>query len=628
MPLAAPSPRAPSPRYRSLKFGIHGVKVALQAGGAVHVRVQQDLGEYPARLTDKFKHWAAEAPDRTYMARRDAAGVWRHISYRHAVEYARHIGQGLLNRGLSAERPLLILSDNDLEHAMLALGCQYVGIPYSPISPAYSLLSKDYDKLKHVMKLLTPGLVFAAHGEHFAQAIQSCVADDVEVLVTEAAPAGRAATFFEALAATGITPEVEAAHAATNADTIVKFLFTSGSTKMPKAVINTQRMLCSNLQMMLQTWPFLSEEPPVLVDWLPWNHTFGGNHNVGLVMYNGGTMYIDDGRPTAQGMATTLRNLREIAPTVYFNVPKGWEDLAYALEADAGLSEKFHSRLRMQFYAAAALPQPIWDRLHAVAERTCGERIVMNCGLGMTETAPSSLFVVQEQVQAGQIGVPLPGITVKLLPNGEKTEIRYRGPNVTPGYWRAPEQSAAAFDEEGFFCSGDAVKWFDSGNPDLGFVFDGRVAEDFKLDTGTWVSVGPLRGRLLQEGAPYLQDVVIAGHDRKEVGILILPNCILCRQLAALGAAASDEEVLRAPVVRHFFQGMVQRLYEQGTGSANRVARALILLDPPNIDKGEITDKGTINQRAVLTQRAALVETLYADTECDPGAAIIKPVNR
>jgi feruloyl-CoA synthase len=617
-----------SPRYRSLKFGIHGVKVEPQPNGAVHVRVQQDLGEYPVRLTDKLKHWAAEAPDRTYMARRDAAGVWQHISYRQALQYARHIGQGLLDRGLSAERPVLILSDNDLEHAMLALGCQYVGIPFSPISPAYSLLSKDYDKLKHVLKLLAPGLVFAANGENFAKAITSCVPDDVEVLVTESAPAGRAATLFESLAATAITDEVEAAHGATNADTIVKFLFTSGSTKMPKAVINTQRMLCSNLQMMRQAWPFLGEEPPVLVDWLPWNHTFGGNHNAGLVLYNGGTMYIDDGRPTPQGMATTLRNLREIAPTVYFNVPKGWEDLAYALEADAELSKKFHSGLRMQFYAAAALPQPILDKLRAVAEKACGAWIVMSCGLGMTETAPCTLFVVQEQVRAGQIGVPAPGMTIKLLSNGDKTEIRYRGPNVTPGYWRAADQTAEAFDDEGFFCSGDAVKWFDPDNPDLGFVFDGRVAEDFKLYTGTWVSVGPLRGRIVHEGVPYLQDVVIAGHDRKEVGILILPNRILCRQLAGLAVDAADEEVLRAPAVRSFFQNMVQRLYEQGTGSANRVTRALILLDPPSIDKGEITDKGTINQRAVLTHRASLVEALYAETEGNPGATIIKPDNR
>ena len=614
---------APSPaRYRSFTFGIHGVQVETQAGGAVHVRVPQQLGACPERLSDKLLYWAEAAPQRTYMAKRGEDGAWRHISYAQALDFARRIGQGLLARGLSAERPLLILSDNDLEHAMLALGCQYAGIPFSAISPAYSLLSKDYDKLRHVLALLTPGLVFAADGGQFGAAIRACVPAATELLVTKAPPEGRAATLFEALAATAPGAEVEAARAATGPDTIVKFLFTSGSTKMPKAVINTQRMLCSNLQMIRQTWPFLAEEPPVLVDWLPWNHTFGGNHNVGLVLYNGGTMYIDDGRPTPQGMAATLHNLREIAPTVYFNVPKGWEDLAYALEADPELSATFHSRLRLQFYAAAALPQAIWDKLHEVAERTCGERIVMNCGLGMTETGPSAMFVVQEQVRAGQIGVPLPGMTVKLVPNGDKTEVRYHGPNVTPGYWRDAVQTAAAFDEEGFFCSGDAVKWLDPERPDLGFLFDGRVAEDFKLYTGTWVSVGPLRGRIVQEGAPYLQDVVIAGHDRSEIGILVLPNRQHCRRLAALGEGASDEAVLQAPAVRAFFQAMVQRLYQQGTGSANRVARALVLLDPPSIDKGEITDKGSINQRAVLTHRAALVQALYDDLD----AAVIKPV--
>jgi feruloyl-CoA synthase len=625
----------PSARYRSLAFGIHGVQLAPQDDGSTHVRVRQDLAPYPERLTDRLHHWASAAPERSFMAQRDASGQWRHVSYAQALGTARHLGQALLERGLSAERPLLILSDNDLEHAMLALACQYVGIAYAPISPAYSLLSKDFDKLRHVIDLLTPGLVFAANGAQYARAIDACVGAGVELLVTEAPPAGRDATLYAALAATAVTPQVDAAHAATNADTIVKFLFTSGSTKMPKAVINTQRMWCSNLQMMAQTWPFLTEEPPVLVDWLPWNHTFGGNHNVGLVLYNGGTMYIDDGRPTPQGMATTLRNLREIAPTVYFNVPKGWEDLAYALEADSDLAATFHSRLRMQFYAAAALPQPIWDRLHAVAEQTCGERIVMNCGLGMTETSPAALFVVQEQVRAGQIGVPLPGITVKLIANGDKTEVRYRGPNVTPGYWRDAAQSAAAFDADGFFCSGDAVKWFDPADVDLGFVFDGRVAEDFKLYTGTWVSVGPLRARVMQEGAPCLQDVVITGHDRKEVGILILPNHQACRRLAALHTSASDDEVLAAlhtsasddevlaaPPVRAFFQAMLERLHAQGTGSANRVARALVLHAPPCIDKGEITDKGSINQRAVLTHRAALVEALYADTA--PG--ILRPI--
>ncbi|WP_288392237.1 feruloyl-CoA synthase [uncultured Herbaspirillum sp.] len=602
------------PRYRSFRFGIGGVDVVPGRDGISLVKTRQPLDAYPARLTDKLIHWAKVDPDRTYMARRDKEGQWRRISYGQALQIARRIGQALLQRGLSAERPLLILSENDLEHAMLVLGCHYAGVPYAPVSSAYSLLSKDYAKLRHAVQLLTPGLIFAAHGEKFAAAVNA-VAPDIEFVVTEAPPAGRECTLYADLEATRAGDEVERAYAATGPDTIVKFLFTSGSTKMPKAVINTQRMMCSNLQMIVQTFPFLGEEPPILIDWLPWNHTFGANHNVGIVIYNGGTMYIDEGKPTPQGLATTLANLHEISPTVYFNVPVGWEGIAHALEKDQALREKFYSRLRMQFYAGAALAQPVWDKLHATAEATCGERIVMCCGLGMTETSPSALFVADLEVQAGQIGIPTPGMEIKLVPNGDKIEIRYRGPNVTPGYWRAPEQTAEAFDEEGYFRSGDAVRWLDPQHPDRGFMFDGRVAEDFKLYTGTWVSVGPLRALIAHEGAPYLQDAVITGQDRKEIGMLIVPNIERCRQLARLPADASRAEVLNAAPVRDFFQGMLDRLQAHATGSSNRVTRALVLIDPPSFDRGEITDKGSINQRSVLTHRAALVEALYAGTD-------------
>ncbi|MFL9878278.1 feruloyl-CoA synthase [Herbaspirillum rhizosphaerae] len=610
-----------TPRYRSVRFGISGVDVVDTQDGQRIVKTRQALQDYPARLSDKLKYWAAKTPDVSFMAKRDANGVWQHITYAQALQTARHIGQGLLNRGLSAERPLLILSENDLEHAMLALACHYVGVPYAPVSSAYSLLSKDYAKLRHAVNLLTPGMIFAAHGEKFAAAVNAVATSDIEFVATEAPSSTRSTTLYSELAVTPITDAVERAHDATTPDTIAKFLFTSGSTKLPKAVINTQRMICSNLQMIVQTFPFLGEEPPVLIDWLPWNHTFGSNHNVGIVLYNGGTMYIDDGKPTPQGLATTLQNLREIAPTIYFNVPIGWEGIAHALEKDPALREKFYSRLKMQFYAGAALAQPVWDKLHATAEAACGERIVMSCGLGMTETAPSALFVVEEQVRSGQIGIPTPGMEIKLVPNGDKMEIRYRGPNVTPGYWRAPEQTKEAFDEEGFFCSGDAVKWLDPSNHDLGFMFDGRVAEDFKLYTGTWVSVGPLRAVIAHEGAPYLQDAVITGHDRNEVGMLIVPNLERCRQLAGLPAGVSREEIVAAQPVRDFFSNVLQRLQQHATGSASRVARALVLVEPPSFDKGEITDKGSINQRAVLTHRADLVEALYADIN----PAILKP---
>ncbi len=495
------------------------------------------------------------------------------------------------------------------------------GVPYAPISPAYSLLDKSFGKLRHIVSLITPGLVFADDGARFSAAIAEAVPENMEVVASEGAPAGRAYTSFSSLLRTSPTSAIDHARAASNGDTIVKFLFTSGSTKMPKGVINTNRMWSSNLAMETAAWPFLAETPPVFLDWLPWHHTFGGNQNLGLTLLHGGTLYIDDGKPTTDGMATTLANLREISPTVYFNVPKGWEEIARALEGDAALRERFYARLRMQFYAGAALEQPVWDRLHASAVAHCGERIVMNTGLGMTETAPSAMMIVETEVTAGQIGVPLPGIELKLVPIGEgasrKLEVRYRGPNVTPGYWRAPEQTQQAFDEDGFFCSGDAVRWLDPSNPNRGFVFDGRVAEDFKLSTGTWVSVGPLRQRVIAVGSPYVADAVITGHDRDEIGVLIVPNLSACRALAQL-PQADAAEVFADARVSEAFQTIVDRLHAEGTGSANRVARAALLDPPPSLATGEVTDKGSINQRVVLAHRVALVQALHSGSGTMP----------
>ena len=607
---------ATPPRYRSVTLGQNRVEISARSNGCTYVRSPFALDAYPERLTDKLLHWAQHAPDRCYIAKR-ADEDWRRISYAQALDYARRIGQALLDRRLSAERPVVILSDNDLEHAMLALGCQYAGVPYAPISPAYSLVSRDYGKLRHVMQLLTPGLVFVSDAQTYGAAVQATVPAEVELVATQTAGAPRPCTAFSTLAGTVPTSAIDAAQAATGPDTIFKLLFTSGSTSMPKAVINTQRMTCSNLQMMLQCWPFLAETPPVLVDWLPWNHTFGGNHNLGLVMYNGGTLYIDEGKPTDQGFATTLRNLREIAPTIYFNVPIGWQKLADALETDATLRDNYYSRIKMQFYSGAALAQPVWDKLHATAEKACGERIVMTTGLGMTETSPSAMFVLDQEAQAGQAGVPLPGMLIKLAPTDDKTEARYQGPNVTPGYWRQPDKTLEAFDDEGFFRSGDAVRWMDPDQPDRGFVFDGRVAEDFKLDSGTWVNVGPLRAQVARMGAPLVQDSVITGHDRRELGVLIVPNLPQCRRLAGLPDTAADTDVLRQPAVREFFAQLLQRLHAAGTGSATRIARALVLTEPPSLDRGEITDKGSINQRAVLAQRTELVEALYSGAHPD-----------
>ena len=600
--------------YRRVQFGVGPLEVTESRDGVLRVRSTSVLKPYPERVIDRLFEHAASSPERTFIARRGADGQWRHVSYADAAAAARSIGEALLARGLDAERPVAILSGNSIEHALVALGCLCAGVPYAPISPAYSLLDKTFSKLRHIVSLITPGLVFADDGARFAAAIGEAVPAGVELVVAESAPAGRESTPLAALLETRPTAAIDRAQAATDGDAIVKFLFTSGSTKMPKGVINTNRMWSSNLAMETAAWPFLAEAPPVFLDWLPWHHTFGGNQNFGLTLFHGGTLYIDDGKPTADGIATTLANLREISPTIYFNVPKGWEEIARALESDAALRERFYARLRMQFYAGAALEQPVWDRLHASAVAHCGERIAMNTGLGMTETAPSALMITETEVRAGQIGVPLPGMELKLVPVGDgrsrKLEVRYRGPNVTPGYWRAPEQTEQAFDEEGFFCSGDAVRWLDPSNPDRGFVFDGRVAEDFKLTTGTWVSVGPLRQRVIAVGSPYVADVVVTGHDRDEVGVLIVPNVSACRSLAGLPHADAAQLFADARVAGAF-QGVVDRLYAEGTGSANRVARAALLDPPPSLATGEITDKGSINQRAVLTQRAAFVDALY-----------------
>ena len=431
-------------------------------------------------------------------------------------------------------------------------------------------------------------------------------------MLTEGGVEGRATLPFADLLATAPTAQVDAAHAAVGPDTIAKFLFTSGSTKLPKGVINTQRMLCANQQQILQCFPTLGEEPPVLVDWLPWNHTFGGNHNVGLTIYNGGTLYIDEGKPVPALVGETLRNLREIAPTVYFNVPKGFEEIANALEVDDGLRERFFSRVKMLFFAGAGLSQPVWDKLDRMAELECGERIRMLTGLGMTETAPFAICANGPVVRSGVVGLPAPGVELKLVPVDDKLEVRYRGPNVTPGYWRAPEQTAEHFDDEGWYVSGDALKYIDPEQPQLGLMFDGRIAEDFKLSTGTFVSVGPLRARVIAAGDPCVQDVVVTGLNRDDIGLLIFPRADSCRALSGLPASASLAVVLEEAPVRHFFQNLVDQMYAAGTGSATRVARALVMADPPSIDLGEITDKGSINQRAVLTQRADLVETLHA----------------
>ena len=628
------TPVRPATYRQATVGGCLAASVQQQADGSVLIRSTEDLRWFPGRLTDCLVQWAQDAPDRAFVARRDSNGDWLRVSYAQMLQRVQAVAQSLVDLKLSVDRPVAILSDNDIEHLTLALAAMWAGVPYVPVSSAYSLISQDYGKLRHILDTVTPGLVFAS-GPAYAKAISTVLPADVRVVLTQGLPdtesaadaatrsllAGRAVHDFDSLLAAQPGATLAAAHAATGPDTIVKFLFTSGSTKAPKGVINTHRMLCANQQMLRQCMGFLAEEPPVLVDWLPWNHTFGGNHNVGLVLYNGGTLYIDDGKPTPKGMAQTLRNLREISPTIYFNVPRGFEELTSAMDSDTVLRDSLFKRCKAFMFAGAGLSQPIWDKLDAHAEAAVGERVRMITGLGMTETAPSCTFVVGTNARSGWIGLPVPGVEVKLVVDAStsgKAEIRFRGPNVMPGYWRAPAQTADAFDAQGFYRTGDAACWVDPARPNLGLMFDGRTAEDFKLSTGTFVSVGPLRAKITLAGAPCVQDAVITGLNRGEVGALLFPRADECRKLAGLPDDMPLPDVLHHPTVRAFFQSLADRLWLDATGSASRVARLHVLAEPPAIDKGEITDKNSINQRAVLTHRAALVEVLYTGDAADP----------
>jgi feruloyl-CoA synthase len=571
------------------------------------------LPPYPRMLSERLVHWAKAAPERIFLAQRDRGG-WRSMSYAQTLVAVRALSAALLARGLNAERPLAILSGNDIEHGLLALAAMHVGIPYAPISVPYSLLSQDFGKLKSIIAVLSPGLVFANNGAAFARAIAAAVPGEVDVAVTVDPPAGRKTTSFAALLQTPVTAAVEAAHAGVKPDQVAKILFTSGSTGRPKGVENTHRMLAANQAMIRAAMPFVADEPPVLVDWLPWNHTFGSNHNFGLVLDNGGSLYIDEGKPLPGLIDATVRNLREVAPTIYFNVPKGFEMLLPALAADDALRRTFFSRLKILFYAGASLAQHVLDGFTELAVNTIGERILFMSSLGSTETAPAALSCNWQSERAGNIGLPLPGVTLKLIPREGKLEARLKGDNIMPGYWRAPELTAEAFDNEGFYKIGDALKFANPDDPTHGLLFDGRLAEDFKLATGTWVSVGPLRSAFIAHCAPLVRDVVLAGAERDEVAALIFPDLEACRATTPdLAADTPMPQLLGDPRVRAAFARKLDSFAAASTGTSGRITRAVLLAEPASLDIGEMTDKGSINQRAVLAHRAAMVEALYAE---------------
>jgi feruloyl-CoA synthase len=594
---------------RDVRFGPRDVTMTRAADGVIYVRPVHALGKYPAKLTEKLDHWARVTPDRVFMGQRDASGNWRTLTYAQFRSAARNVAQALLNRNLSAERPIAILSGNDLEHAVLGFAAYYAGIPYAPISTAYSLVSSDFGKLRYIFDLLTPGLVFVNDAAPFRKALEAVKPSDAEIV-----------TSFSPLAATTATADVDRAHDLVTPDTVAKILFTSGSTGTPKGVENTQRMLTSNQEIVRSVLQWVDDEPPVICDWLPWNHTFGGNHDVGFVMYNGGSFYIDEGRPTPAGMAASVRNLHDVGPNVYLNVPKGFEALIPFLRERRDFRERFFSRVKMFYYAGAGLLQPVWDELDQLAVETCGERIMMFTGLGSTETGPAALFPGKDLRRAGEVGLPASGVELKLVPVGHKLEARLRSPSITPGYWRQPDLTRLAFDDEGFYRIGDALRFVDPQDISRGFIFDGRIVEDFKLSTGTWVSAGPLRGKFLSHCAPYAHDAVIAGHDRDFVTVLVFPALDACRELANLPATASAAETVANPAVHAKFQALLNELAAESTGSSNRIARAILMPEPPSIDAHEVTDKGSINQGAVLKNRAALVLDLYSPR---PSARVI-----
>ena len=574
---------------------------------------REPLAEYDHRVGAWLDYWASEAPDRTFLVEQKGTEE-RSICYAEAREEALALAEGILGCGLSPNRPLAILAANGIDHALIMLAALYVGIPVAPIAPAYALQSTDYIKLSHAFRLLTPGLVVIDDGVLYRRAIEQALDPDVPLIALRNSAASSNMRDLRSLSGDGRGKSAVAAAAArVGRETIAKFLFTSGSTGMPKAVINTHGMICSNSQMKRQVAPCLTEEPPVMVDWAPWNHTAGSNSNFSIILHNGGTLYIDPGKPTAALFRQSLELLRRVAPTIYFNVPRGYELLIPHLESDRTFREHFFRRLKFLWYAAASMQPATWFDLERLAVEAVGHRILTVTGLGMTETAPIALFGNVQANGPGVVGIPVPGVELKLIPHEDSFEVRYRGPNVTPGYWRDAKATEAAFDEQGFFCSGDLLSFIDPERPQRGLRFDGRINEDFKLSSGTKVSAGKLRLDSLDAFRPLANEVVVCGADRNDVRILVFPDWEVCSAAAGLSRAATPREIASSPALRAVFHERLRKLSAAGTGSSNRIVAALLVEVAPSSAAGELTEKGTVNSRALERNRPELLDSLYGD---------------
>jgi feruloyl-CoA synthase len=606
------------PPFRRVDWPARDIAVDRRDDGTIVLRSRVPLQPHEAHVPAYLRRRAATDPDRTWLAqRRGPERAWLRVSYGEALATVDAVSQALIDLGLGPQRPVMILSGNAIEHALLTMAAMQVGAPAAPVSPAYSLVSTDHAKLRHVFALVRPGLVFVQDGPPFDRALAALDLDGVTVVHVERAPTGVASVPWRELVARRPTRAVAERLADVGPDTVGKLLFTSGSTGMPKAVPNTQRMMCANLAMYLQCRPRdPSEPPPVLLDWLPWNHTMGGNALFNPALADGGTLHIDDGRPIPGQFDETVRNLREIAPTYMSNVPAAWAMLATALETDEALARQFFSRLRLMGYGGATLPDDLYRRLQALAVRHAGHRIVMVTGWGGTETGPTATSTYWNTERVGLIGLPHPGVELKLVPAGGKYELRVRGPIVMSGYHRQPELTAKAFDEERFYRIGDACTFVDPEDPSEGLVFAGRVVEDFKLDSGTFVHVGTLRVAAIAAASPVVQDALVAGQDRPYVALLAWPNLAACRALVGDDRADASVLIRHPDVIARVREGL-RAMNAAAGGSSGRVARVMLMTEPPSVDGNEITDKGYLNQRAGLERRAALVERLYAEPPDD-----------